>query len=143
VYGATGQALGNTATGALAGAGIGALVGGPVGAAVGAGVGAGVGATAAASSETTGAVSAPVQTAVPLDAQKTAMLNQLASASGPQFDRLYGQAQRMAHQEALALYTGYSQNGSDTAMVQYTQSVIPHLQMHMASARRLPGGNAR
>src|SRR4051794_37794483 len=139
VYGASGQIVGGTATGALAGAGVGALVAGPVGAAVGAGIGATAGATA----ESTGALGAPMQTAVPLDANHAAILNQLASARGPAFDRLYGQAQRMAHQEALALYTGYSQNGSDPAMMQYTQSVIPHLQQHLAAANRLPGGARR
>jgi len=133
-------AAGGTATGALAGAGIGAVVGGPVGAAVGAGIGATTGATAGAAAETTGAVGAPIRSAVPLDARKTAMLNQLASATGPQFDRLYAQAQRMAHQEALAMYTAYSQNGSDPAMVNFSRSVIPHLQEHLAEARRLPGG---
>src|SRR3954449_3647297 len=71
VYGASGQIVGSTATGALAGAGIGALVGGPVGAAVGAGIGATAGATA----ESTGAAGAPMQTAVPLDANHAAILN--------------------------------------------------------------------
>jgi predicted outer membrane protein len=136
-------AAGSTVTGTLAGAGVGALVGGPVGAAVGAGIGAGAGATAGAAGETTGAVAAPIQTVVPLDARKATMLNQLASTSGPRFDRLYGQAQRMGHEEALAMYTSYAQNGSDPAMVQFTQSAIPHLQQHMAAARRLPGGGSR
>jgi hypothetical protein len=45
----------------------------------------------------------------------------------------------MAHQEALALYTAYAQNGRDPAMVTYAQSVIPHLEHHYAEARRLPG----
>ena len=103
-----------TATGALAGAGIGALVGGPVGAAVGAGIGATAGGRRGGHG-TTGAVAAPIRSRVPLDARKTAMLNQLAAASGPRFDRLYGQAQRMAHQEALGLYTAYAQTGSDPA----------------------------
>ena len=132
---------GGTATGALTGAGVGAVVGGPVGAAVGAGIGATTGA-AAGSVQTTGSVAAaaPIRTAVPLDARKQAMLAQLASTSGPAFDRLYGQAQRMAHQETLALYTGYAQVGADPAMVTFARSVIPHLQNHLALARTLPGG---
>jgi predicted outer membrane protein len=84
-----------------------------------------------------------MQLPVQLDAQKSAMLNQLASTSGPQFDRLYGQAQRMAHQEALALYTGYAQSGTDPALRQFATSVIPHLEHHAADANRLPGGSAR
>jgi predicted outer membrane protein len=136
VYGAGGE-LAGTATGALAGAGIGAVVGGPVGAAVGAGIGG----AAAAAAETTGAAAAPIQVATPLDARKTAMLNELAAASGSRFDRLYGQAQRMAHQEALGLFTAYAQSGSDPQMVAFAQSVIPHLEQHLAAARRLPGGS--
>lgn len=135
VYGANGQILGGTVTGALAGAGIGAVVGGPVGAAVGAGIGATAGAT-------TGSVAAaaPIQTAVPLDAQKAAMLNNLAATSGPRFDRLYGQYQRMGHREAIGLYTAYLQTGSDPALRNFAQQTLPHLQMHYAESRRLPGG---
>jgi len=136
VYGAGGE-LAGTATGALAGAGIGAVVGGPVGAAVGAGIGGAAGAAA----DTTGAVAAPIQVATPLDARKSAMLNELAAASGSRFDRLYGQAQRMAHQEALGLFTAYAQSGGDPQMVAFAQSVIPHLEQHLAAARRLPGGS--
>jgi predicted outer membrane protein len=133
-----------TASGALAGAGVGALVGGPVGAAVGAGVGATTGAAAgrAGDVQATGSVT-PIRLGVPLDAEKSAMLNQLASTSGPQFDRLYGQAQRMAHQQALALYTSYAQNGTDPALRQFATSVIPHLEHHYSDAQRLPGGAMR
>jgi predicted outer membrane protein len=130
---------GGTATGALAGAGVGALVGGPVGAAVGAGVGATTGATAGAAQTTGSVAAAPIQTAVPLDARKQAMLAQLASTSGPAFDRLYGRMQHMAHQEALAMYATYSQSGMDPAMVTFARSVVPHLQNHLAMSRQLPG----
>jgi predicted outer membrane protein len=108
---------------------------------VGAAVGAGIGGAAGAAADTTGAVAAPIQVATPLDARKSAMLNELAAASGSRFDRLYGQAQRMAHQEALGLFTAYAQSGSDPQMVAFAQSVIPHLEQHLAAARRLPGGS--
>jgi predicted outer membrane protein len=135
---------GGTATGALAGAGVGAVVGGPVGAAVGAGIGATTGAAAggAADVQTTGSVT-PIRLGVPLPPDKMAMLNQLASTSGPQFDRLYGQAQRMGHQEALALHSGYAQAGNDPSLRQFAASVVPHIEHHAADARRLPGGTAR
>jgi predicted outer membrane protein len=134
-------AAGGTASGALAGAGVGALVGGPVGAAVGAGVGATTGGVAGAAGEVQATGS--VQTAVPMSADKAAMLNQLASTSGPQFDRLYGQAQRMAHQEALALHSSYAQAGTDPSLRQFAASVVPHIEHHAAEARRLPGATAR
>jgi len=130
-------------SGGLAGAGVGALVGGPVGAAVGAGVGATTGGAAgrAADVQATGSITAaPIRLPVQLDAEKTQMLNQLASTTGPQFDRLYGRYQRAAHQETLALYEQYAQTGTDPALVTYARSVIPHLEHHLADARRLPGG---
>ncbi|MBM1169739.1 DUF4142 domain-containing protein [Microvirga arabica] len=135
---------GGSATGALAGAGVGALVGGPVGAAVGAGIGATTGsaAGAAADVQSTGSVT-PIRLGVPLPPDKMAMLNQLASTSGPQFDRLYGQAQRMGHQEALALHTSYAQAGSDPSLRQFAASVVPHIEHHLEDARRLPGATAR
>ena len=80
---------------------------------------------------------------MPLSPEKTAMLNQLASTSGPQFDRLYGQAQRQAHQEALALHSGYAQAGNDPTLRPFAASVVPHIEHHAAEARRLPGGSAR
>lgn len=142
VYSASGEVLGGAVTGTLAGAGIGALVGGPVGAAVGAGVGATTGTVASATAPTTtGSVTAaPMNLPVQLDPEKTQMLNQLASARGSQFDRLYGRYQRDAHQKTLAMYQQYAQTGTDPALVTFAQSVIPHLQNHLADSRRLPGG---
>jgi predicted outer membrane protein len=131
---------GGTAAGTLTGAGIGALAGGPVGAAVGAGVGAAAGATAGSAADVTGSISgAPIQTAIPLDARKSAMLNQLASATGSRFDRLYGDMQRQSHREAVALFSSYAQAGQDPAMVNFARQALPHLETHLAEARRLPG----
>jgi predicted outer membrane protein len=79
-----------------------------------------------------------VQTAVPLDPRKAAMLNQLASATGRRFDRLYGDMQRQAHREAIALFSTYAQSGQAPTMVNFAQQALPHLEMHYAEARRLP-----
>jgi len=144
MYSANGEWLGSTAAGTLAGAGVGAMVGGPVGAVVGAGVGATAGTVAGASGQArsdvqaTGSV-APMRIGVALDAEKTAMLNELASANGSQFDRLYGRYQQTAHQNALNLYQSYAQNGSDRSLAAFAQSVVPHLEQHLAAASRLPG----
>jgi putative membrane protein len=74
-----------------------------------------------------------------LDSRHAAMLNQLASVSGAQFDRLYAQMQVMAHREALALHGGYAQAGSDPSLRTFAGQVAPHIQHHLAMARRLPG----
>lgn len=128
VYAETGDLVTGSVAGSAFGAGVGFLAGGPIGAAVGAGVGATTGSVAAA----------PIRTAVPLDAQKVEMLNQLAAADGRQFDRLYGRMQAASHQQALALFTSYAQAGDDPAMRAFAQQTIPHLQMHYSQARRLP-----
>jgi predicted outer membrane protein len=132
VYAETGDLVTGSVAGSAVGAGVGFLAGGPVGAAVGAGVGAGVGAT-------TGSVAAaPIRTAVPLDARKVEMLNQLSAASGSQFDRLYGRMQVQAHQEAIGMFQSYAQAGDDPALMAFAQQTLPHLEMHYGQARRLP-----
>jgi putative membrane protein len=74
-----------------------------------------------------------------LDSRHAAMLNQLGAASGPQFDRLYGQMMVMSHREALALHAGYAQTGTDPALRTFAASVAPHIRHHLVTARRLPG----
>jgi len=126
-------------TGLVTGAVVGGLVGGPVGAAVGAGVGA---TTAAA----TGVGGTAYQAGATLDARHADMLNRLAATRGPQFDRLYGQMQRMAHREAVGLFSTYAQVGTDPNLRVFAQQALPHLQHHLAMTRTLPGatgGRAR
>jgi putative membrane protein len=73
-----------------------------------------------------------------LDGRHAAMLNQLAGASGPQFDSLYAQMQVMAHQEAVGLYSAQAQAGTDPNYRAFAQQTLPTLQHHYAMARRLP-----
>lgn len=123
-------ALGGGATvagGAATGAIVGAAVGGPVGAAVGAGVGA-----------TTAAATPRFAAGPMLDARHADMLNQLAAARGAQFDRLYGRMQRMAHEEAIALFTAQAQSGADPSYRNFAAQALPTLEEHYAMARRLP-----
>jgi predicted outer membrane protein len=130
VAGTPSGAVGGAATGAV----VGGVLGGPAGAAVGAGVGAGAGAAGAPT--TTGSTAVPA-----LDARHAAMLEQLAGARGRQFDRLYGDMQRAAHREAVAMFTAYAQQGTDPAMRTFAQQALPHLQRHLARAQRLPGAS--
>jgi predicted outer membrane protein len=74
-----------------------------------------------------------------VDQRHAAMLNQLASASGRDFDHLYARMQVMAHQEALALHGGYAQAGTDPGLVTFARQVTPHIQHHLVMARRLSG----
>jgi predicted outer membrane protein len=135
-HGMTSQALmggggvPGTATGALAGAVIGGVVGGPVGAVVGGVAGAATGA----------ATGTPTYSAGPtLDARHAGMLNRLVARRGAQFDALYGQMQVQAHREAVGLYSAYAQVGTDPSLRAFAAQTLPHLQQHLAMARRLPG----
>jgi predicted outer membrane protein len=46
----------------------------------------------------------------------------------------------MGHQEALNLHASYAQAGGDPSLRQFAASVVPHIEQHLAEARRLPGG---
>ena len=129
-----GARVAGAGTGAVGGAVVGGLVGGPVGAVVGAGVGA---TTAAATGARTYAAGGT------LDARHADMLNRLAAARGSQFDGLYGQMQVMAHREAVSLFGTYAQAGTDPNLRAFAGQALPHLEDHLAIARRLPGAGGR
>ncbi len=75
--------------------------------------------------------------ALPLDARHAALLAQLQSVSGRQFDRLYATMQLQAHQEAVGLFQSYAVAGSDPAWVNFARQSLPILQQHLAMAARL------
>jgi putative membrane protein len=66
-----------------------------------------------------------------LDPRRQSMLDQLKSASGPQFDQLYVQQQKAAHQEALALHQGYAQGGDKAPLRAAAQQITPVVQHHL------------
>lgn len=70
-----------------------------------------------------------------------AMLDKLRNAgTGDAFARAYTTAQVSAHQEAVALFSNYAQNGDNAALRQFAQSTLPTLQDHLAHAQRLNAG---
>jgi putative membrane protein len=59
------------------------------------------------------------------------MLDQLqAAGTGPSFDRMYVQQQKMAHEEAITLFSSYTQNGSNPQLKAFATRTLPVLQMH-------------
>ena len=72
-----------------------------------------------------------------LDAKHADMIKQLQAANGAAFDRLYAQQQVMAHQEAVTLFTAYSQNGSDQNLRSFASETLPTLQGHLRDAQAL------
>ncbi|WP_165842898.1 DUF4142 domain-containing protein [Phenylobacterium deserti] len=67
----------------------------------------------------------------PLDARRAGMIRQLQGASGAAFDRMYLQQQLMAHQEALALHSGYAQNGDTPQLKAAAAQIAPIVQQHL------------
>jgi putative membrane protein len=82
--------------------------------------------------------SAAVRMPKGLDAKHEQMLKQLKGASGAQFDQLYAQMQLQAHQDAVALFESYSQNGTDPELKTFAQQTLPTLQQHLDMAQKLP-----
>lgn len=76
----------------------------------------------------------------PLDPRRAGMLDQLRGASGAAFDRMYLSQQLMAHQEALALHSGYAQNGDNAALRGAAGKIAPIVQQHLTHVQRLQPG---
>ena len=73
------------------------------------------------------------------DPRRAAMLNQLASATGRDIDRLYLDMQLGTRQETLGLYEAYVQSGNDAALLAFARERLPLLQQQLQVIRRLAG----
>ena len=73
----------------------------------------------------------------PLRADQQQELSQLASASGPAFDRLYVQQQLASHREALTLQQGYSTGGADPNLRGAATKIVPVVQHHLGELEGL------
>jgi putative membrane protein len=67
------------------------------------------------------------------------MLDKLGKASGADFDKQYSQMQVQAHEQAVALFTSWSQQKG--ALADLAKTMLPTLQQHLEMARRLPAAS--
>ena len=74
------------------------------------------------------------------DAQRAAMLAQMQSLQGPQFDAAYVQAQIMGHEEALALNSSYSASGDDPALRRIAGRAAGLNRLHLSQLARIQRG---
>jgi putative membrane protein len=79
----------------------------------------------------TAASSAGITVTPALDAEKQGMLDQLKAASGAEFDRLYVQQQKTAHQKALSLLQSYAKGGDNAALKGFASKTTPVIQGHI------------
>jgi putative membrane protein len=80
-----------------------------------------------------------VQAAMPrkLDDEHQQMLDKLRKESGADFDKDYDQMQLKGHQEAVALFQSYAQNGDNPALKSWAAKTLPKLQDHLTMAEKL------
>jgi putative membrane protein len=68
------------------------------------------------------------------------MLQQLQSASGAQFDRLYMRMQVKGHQEALKVQEGYSRRGDNDQLKTFASDASSMVQDHLSQAQQVLRG---
>ncbi|MBW6527116.1 DUF4142 domain-containing protein [Sphingomonas sp. RHCKR7] len=76
-----------------------------------------------------------------LDAGATASINELQSASGADFDRLYLGQQVPAHQAALDLNQSYASGGDKAPLKASAKAAVAIVKRHLAEATKLQGGS--
>ncbi len=75
-----------------------------------------------------------------LDQRHQTIVDSLSGAEGQGFDTAFAQTQVQAHQEAIALYEAYAQNGDNEQMKAFAQKGLPVLQQHLQMAQQLQQG---
>ncbi len=72
-----------------------------------------------------------------LDEPHQEMLESLQGASDANFDAAYMDAQVMAHQQAVALFSSYAENGDNDMLQEFAQQQLPVIQMHYEHAQKM------
>jgi putative membrane protein len=72
-----------------------------------------------------------------LDAEHQRQLDELKGLSGKELDQAYDRIQLRAHQQAVELFTQYSQSGDNPALKQWAAQTLPELKQHLSMAEKL------
>jgi len=72
-----------------------------------------------------------------LDAEHQRKLDDLKRLSGRELDQRYDRMQLEAHQEAVDLFSRYSQAGDNNDLKAWAAQTLPHLREHLAMAQKL------
>ena len=73
--------------------------------------------------------------------KEQAVLDKLQAAEGAEFDAAYIAAQVAAHDEAVALFESFSENGQESALRGFAVETLPTLKEHQSMAHDLAGAN--
>lgn len=78
------------------------------------------------------------ETATKLDAKNFDRMEQLERIAAKDFDRLYMEFQRTAHQEAISLFQDYIESSAaDGPLKKYAKSTLPILEEHLLKANEI------
>src|SRR5690606_41250583 len=72
-----------------------------------------------------------------LDERRQGMIDNLRAASAEDFDRVYIDQQVAAHNEAVTLHRGFSDNSDAPQLAQHAATVLPQIEAHLQHAERL------
>jgi predicted outer membrane protein len=72
-----------------------------------------------------------------MEAEHEQMMQQLQSAQGREFDRLYIQQQVQSHQKSLDMFTAYAQQGEHEELKLWAGRTLPILQQHLQQAQQV------
>jgi putative membrane protein len=78
-----------------------------------------------------------------LDERRQGMIDNLKTPTGADFDTAFLAQQATAHEEALTLHRGYSENGDNAALKALAGKATPKIQAHLDRVKKLQGGNAQ
>jgi putative membrane protein len=73
-----------------------------------------------------------------LDGEHKAKVDRLVGSSGETFDSSCLAEQVAAHEEAVALFTGYANDGAAGALKDFAAKTLPTLQKHLEQVKNLP-----
>jgi putative membrane protein len=72
-----------------------------------------------------------------MDAKHKDIEQRLTRLSGPQFDREYVMAQVKDHEDAVALFSSFSQNGQDRELRSFATQTLPKLKEHLSMIQEI------
>lgn len=75
-----------------------------------------------------------------LDERRQGMIDNLRSASAANFDRVFVDQQVTAHNEALTLHRGFSDNTDAPQLAEHARTVVPKIEAHLRQAEQLRNG---
>lgn len=75
-----------------------------------------------------------------LDAQHRGLIKELRRLGKRQFEVTFAQQQVQAHEDAVALFTAYRNNGDNPRLKRFASKILPIIRHHLDMARSLPGG---